>query len=436
MPFQKIPQSDLRYALISFDDDGRERTDDPQGGVFSRAVEAHVKATRPSHILLFSHGWKGDVPGAIEQYERWMGAMWRLGADREAMGPAFNPLLIGLHWPSLPWGDESLATLAPSFTTGGDGAVAPLLAAEISHFGCGPRAREALEVIFRAFESDPAARVLPDEVVAAYARLAEAIGFSAGGGADAPPDQEGAPLDPQAAVRAERVASAGEAFGLAGTFRNGILAGLRQTSFWTMKHRARTIGEQGMHPFVSRLQEISPAPVHLMGHSFGCIVVSSILGGPGGASALRRPVSSAFLVQGALSHWSYAEKIPDADKPGYYRRVLTRGAVTGPIVTTQSVKDTAVGQAYPAAVGLVNEFDFGAAATVPKFGGIGTWGIQGTTIAEQQPMRGADAEYGFRPGRIYNLESSKFIPDHSGIDGPEVAHTLWQSLLASQVVER
>ena len=119
-------------------------------------------------------------------------------------------------------------------------------------------------------------------MIAAYQQLGAAIGFSAGGDADAPPDEEGVPLDPQAAVRAERLASAGESFGLGSSLRNGVLAGLRQASFWLMKRRARTVGEQGMHQFISQLQAKSNARVHLMGHSFGCVVVSSILGGPGG----------------------------------------------------------------------------------------------------------------------------------------------------------
>jgi hypothetical protein len=432
MPFQTVPQLDLRYALITFDKDGKERTDDPQGGVFSRAIEEHVKTTQPTHILLFSHGWKGDVPGAIDQYNRWMGAMWKLTADKSSVGEPFKPLFIGLHWPSLPWGDESIAALAPSFSTGGPAAIDPILAAAVEHFGGGAQVEQALEVIFRAFEADPAARILPEDVVAAYHDLADAIGFKGGESADAPPDHEGAELDPQAAVRAERMASAGEAFGLASTFRNGILAGLRQTSVWLMKHRARTIGEQGMHPFVSRLQQLSNADVHLMGHSFGCIVVSSILGGPGGTGRLTRPVNSAFLVQGAMSLWSFADKVPDTDKPGYFRHVVGKGAVSGPIVTTQSAKDSAVGTAFPAAMGLVNEVDFAPTAKLPKFGGIGTWGIQGTTLAEKKPMGSPTTVYEFKPGRIYNLEGTQFIPDHSGIDGPEVAHTLWQTLRAAE----
>ena len=41
-------------------------------------------------------------------------------------------------------------------------------------------------------------------------------------------------------------------------------------------------------------------------------------------------------------------------------------------------------------------------------------------------------DYQFKPGRIYNLNGSPFIPDHSGIDGPQVAHTLWQAVGAAR----
>jgi hypothetical protein len=430
MPFQKIKDLGIEYALINFDDRGRERTDDPEGGVFSRTLLEKARQEKPSHVFLFSHGWKGDMPSAVEQYSRWIGAMWKLEADRTAMGPEFRPMFIGLHWPSLPWGEESFGAGAASFGTADAPAINTLLEAAVRHFGGSDEVRRPLEVIFRAFESDPAARVLPDEVVAAYGRLAAAIGFAAGEGGDAPPDRDGAPLDPQAAIRAERMASAGEAFGIFGTIKNGVLAGLRQTSFWLMKHRARTVGEQGMHTFVSDLQRACDANVHLMGHSFGCIVVSSILGGPGGNGTLTRPVNSAVLVQGAMSLWSYAEDIPDSDQPGYFRRLIGKPAVSGPIVATQSVNDRAVGFAFPAAVGLVNEVDF--AASLPKFGGIGTWGIQGTTLAESKDMLDERGDYQFKPGRIYNLNGSRFIPDHSGIDGPQVAHTLWQAVGAAR----
>jgi len=421
MPTRTIPELSLQYSLILFDAQGLERTDDPEGGVHSNTVLQRVEATAPTHIFLFSHGWKGDVPSAIDQYDRWIGAMWRLEQDRKAMGAGFKPLFIGLHWPSLPWGEE--ATSGVTFGTGGS-SVAELVDRAVAHFGGGDGVRQPIETIFHAFADDPAAKTLSPEVLDAYEDLAAAIGFSGGGGANAAPDQEGVALDPQKAVAVQKAQS----FGIGSSLTNGILAGLRQASFWTMKHRARTVGEQGMHAFVARLQQSCDAQIHLMGHSFGCIVVSSILGGPGGTTPLPRLVESAVLVQGALSLWSFADNIPDLGKAGYFNRVP--GTVSGPIVTTQSTNDAAVGLAYPAAVGLVGEVEFGVGATLPKYGGVGTWGAQGTTKAEARPMLPQGPAYGFERGRIYNLDSSPFIAGHSAIDGPEVAHALWQAALA------
>ena len=98
MSFQKIPQLGIEYALIHFDDRGRERTDDPEGGVFSRALLEKARSEKPSHVFLFSHGWKGDIPSAIDQYNRWIGAMWKLEADRQALG---RRLSSAVHRPAL-----------------------------------------------------------------------------------------------------------------------------------------------------------------------------------------------------------------------------------------------------------------------------------------------------------------------------------------------
>jgi len=441
MPYQKIDGLDLTYALISFDEDGRERTDDPQGGQFSKALVEKARQDRPTDIFLFSHGWKGDMTAAIDQYNRWIGAMWRLTADRAAMGADFKPLFIGLHWPSLPFGMESQSN-GTSFAAGG----APVVdidtqvASALPQFGDKPGVREALTVIFTAQREHPGAFTAPPEVVAAYQDLAKAIGFSAGGGAGASPDTEGAPLNPQKAIQANRTSASFGTSGGGGAL-GGLLGGLRQLSFWTMKKRARTVGEQGMHQFVGALQQACTARIHLMGHSFGCIVVSSILGGPNAAAKLPRPVDSAALVQGALSLWSYADHIKDSTDPGYFKPVLTNGCISGPIVTTQSTNDLAVKIYYPAAVFLVHESAFGAADAVefPLYGGVGVFGIQGTAISQAVPMGDEKTAYDFKPGAIYNLESSSYIKKmdgasgaHNDIDGPQVAHALWQAAMPAK----
>ena len=67
MPYKKIPNTDVAYALIAFDNEGRERTDDPDGlgGLMSRRIQQDAAANPPTHVFLFSvagvawHGRKG-----------------------------------------------------------------------------------------------------------------------------------------------------------------------------------------------------------------------------------------------------------------------------------------------------------------------------------------------------------------------------------------
>jgi hypothetical protein len=166
-------------------------------------------------------------------------------------------------------------------------------------------------------------------------------------------------------------------------------------------------------------------------------VMSSILGGPGGTAKLPRPVHSVALVQGAVSLWSWGERIHDTNTPGYFYNILRNKNVAGPIITTQSRHDLAVGTYYPAAVGLVGEAAFGN--ELPRYGAVGTFGIQGTPV---QPIAMLDEQgvYNFRSGVIYNIECSDFIKKiegasgaHSDIDGPQVAHALWQAAQAVPV---
>lgn len=182
-----------------------------------------------------------------------------------------------------------------------------------------------------------------------------------------------------------------------------------------------------MHAFCTKLQQECPGTrVHLIGHSFGCIVVSSILGGPGGTTRLPRAVESLFLIQGAVSLWAFADYIDAVRKPGYFNAMIRGPAVRGPIVTTRSKRDGAVGKLYPLAVGIVGQVSYDE--QLPIFGGIGTWGAQGLKEAEDVVMRRASERYAFRPGGIYNLEGTEYIGGHSLIDSPEVAHAIWEAV--------
>src|SRR3546814_12272074 len=77
-------------------------------------------------------------------------------------------------------------------------------------------------------------------------------------------------------------------------------------------------------------------------------------------------------------------------------------------------------------------------AELPKYGGVGSFGLQGLgTQAHDLQMIGSGLEYGFAPGRVYNLEASRVICNgdgasgaHSDIAHPEVAHAAWQRIAA------
>ena len=51
MPFQPIPGTDVTYAQIYFDYKGVERTDDPEGGVFNKALLKKVADEKPTDVF-------------------------------------------------------------------------------------------------------------------------------------------------------------------------------------------------------------------------------------------------------------------------------------------------------------------------------------------------------------------------------------------------
>lgn len=147
-----------------------------------------------------------------------------------------------------------------------------------------------------------------------------------------------------------------------------------------------------------------------------------------------------FLVQGAMSLWSFADKIPYKPfGPGFYRAVRAQPpAVRGAVVTTRSKNDKAVGVWYPLGARLGGNHALGE-EELPEWGGIGRHGIQGTESAEDLPI--ADDvrhQYGFVRGGIYNTDGTSVITGgdrlsgaHSEFVNDAVAHLFWQAVLTS-----
>lgn len=449
MPIRSVPGFNLEYFLVVFDQNGRERRE-PDNSLLSEEVFQRVKNSTPSitDVFFMSHGWKGDVPAAIEQYDAWVKTMAELTQDLDAARkrrPGFAPLAIGLHWPSLPWGDETISTGGGALLSAADQTpIEVQVEAYAARIADSDKARIALQSILRAARDNPGATTLSPELRDAYAILFSESGLGSGDASGRPgSDQEG--FDPDRII-ADVYASATQTdpstkkpmvLGIGESLQNAILMPLRQLSFWKMKDRARRFGESGAHALLMRLQQASTtARFHLMGHSFGCIVVSAAVAGDAEAPQLPRPVDSLFLVQGAVSLWSYADDIPyAAGTAGYFNRIRKDRLVRGPIVTTRSEHDTAVGHIYPIGAGLKQQLVLGS--QYPAYGGIGAFGIQGLReTAEDLLILPIATTYQFRGGRVYNLDASDIIKNGSGLSGAhsdishaEVAHAFWQAAL-------
>jgi hypothetical protein len=469
---ERVKDTDLVYYLVAYDKNGRERGDDPDG-VMSDRIATAIRDEQVTDVFLISHGWKGDIPAARDQYGRWIKAMAECEGDRREIRqrrPDFKSLIVGFHWPSLPQGDEELGAGAQSFAvpgaaatapgggSAGDVATAPLAPAVetlvdlyADRIADTPTARAAIRtIVTHAMAAGPSVDALPSDVADAYRILNDEAGMG-GDGPAGHPGEDREPFDPNRAYRNARAsasklprgapgAAASPAFGGGGA--SALLSPLRQLSFWKMKDRGRTIGESAGFTLVKNMMAAAPAGrkvrFHLMGHSFGCIVVSGMIHGPNGTGTLPQPVSSLTLVQGATSLWGFCATIPETGKPGYFRRIIEQKKIEGPIVTTQSKRDTAVGRLYPIAAGIALQVDF-PAGQFPKYGGLGSWGIQGPGLTLHDLAIGdATHAYSFEPTHIYNLECTGVIKDgtgasgaHSDIAKPEVAHALWEAVKAS-----
>jgi hypothetical protein len=106
--FEKIPNTDLEYGLISCNADGIERPEET--GIMTQRLINKAKTDKVSNVFFFCHGWKGDETTAREQYESWIKAFATSEDAKLAPQkfPDYKPMYIGLHWPSLPFGDEEL----------------------------------------------------------------------------------------------------------------------------------------------------------------------------------------------------------------------------------------------------------------------------------------------------------------------------------------
>ncbi|HKS04501.1 MAG TPA: alpha/beta hydrolase [Chthoniobacterales bacterium] len=227
-----------------------------------------------------------------------------------------------------------------------------------------------------------------------------------------------------------KTSSSGGAAGLGDIF-SGIKAGairfLNYLAYYEMKQRAGTVGQNGVGPMLDRLAN-NVQRIHLVGHSFGCRVVTAAA-----AASTTDKLQSMTLLQAAFSHNSFSKSMN-----GFFRSVVDNKRIKGPIVVTYTPNDRAVGIAYPAASRLAGTVASAFGDAKDKFGGLGRNGAQkmesGEVVQDVNQLLAVGGSYGWRSGHFHNLESSKYIINPSGGDahmfvtGKEVAWTISRAM--------
>ena len=444
--------SGLPFWEITFDEQG-----DPDGTANPAAIK-EIAEGKLTDVVLFSHGWNNNHAVATSLYEGWFAQL------APQLVHAKAPVavgLVGIYWPSQRWSDEPIPDFIPAPSAAATAGAASLgssstydnsssldpaeLTALQSAF---PKAKDSLARMAVLLDGEPS-----DAALAEFQQLLSTLVTTSGGdGEDG--GTSGRPRmledDPQtlfgrfsaALVDSGAVFTEEGGDGAAGLgdklkgIWNGAKEALRQTTYFEMKNRAGIVGSKGLGPFIMQLHAAAPGVrVHLVGHSFGARVVSYALAG---VPDDPRPIKSITLLQGAFSHFAFADPLPfDASRKGGLAGKQSR--IDGPMTVVFSSHDDAVGRFYPLASITSGDDSAGLGDHLYRWGGMGHDGAQGVgaLLDPIQPAH-ASTSYRLKDGHVLNVDASEVVCQgtspsgaHSDIVHPEIT---WLTLQAAKII--
>jgi hypothetical protein len=395
-------------------------------------------------LIVISHGWDNTIEDALHMYHEFLDCVQPLLAGLPALtGRQFA--VLGVHWPSVMFAD---AELVGGAAAGLDSPVTnDVLTSEL----------DRLKGVFDAPDADDKlsqAQALVPKLVnhesaqKDFATLLKGLlapaeqtdtdaanAFQAIDGVDLfqrlslPPP---AP-DSSGPASAGPPPQAGHAAGLRSLF-GGIKAAalnlLNLTTYYQMKNRAGVVGQGALNALLRRVRAAQPAVrLHLVGHSFGCRLLSAATAGADAASSLK--VDSLTLLQGAFSHYGFANHYDESGQPGFFRRVLSDHLVTGPLLITHTRNDSAVGTMYPLASRVAGQVAQAIGDASSLYGGLGSNGAQKTPEATDGQLEDVGFAYAFKPDGVYNLLADKYIHSHSNVRTPQTAYAFLNAVAAT-----
>ncbi len=335
-----------------------------------RLAKAAESAT---DCFLFCHGWLYDETETRQESARFFALLDGVLAPlRERV----VPLRVALHWPSKPFEE------APPANDPGSAGLWPQLECRLSRAA-------------RRREMDSTLAILRDLCAAEI---------------PSSPEEE-AELDALARQLARPGRHRGEL----------PISPLDALSVWVMKRRAGAVGQRFGREWVAPLwRSLSWAPrLHLIGHSFGAKLVTSMaLGG-------ARP-ASLILLLAAFSAFAFAPRVPGFDRPGFYYPVLAEQRVDGPIVVLRSDHDAALRTLYRSITGGGEVDRANAGLTSPRGGRRGRAAIVAASALGAVGARGVGApqldllevqRIGVPQYPIVNVDGSRVVTAHAPLLG-------------------
>ena len=410
-----------------------------------------VKANKTTDLFIVAHGWNNDEKEAHALYQELFTNVKAQEKNVGVKGCIFA--VAGIIWPSKKFDAAEDSPNAASLGKGTE-----RLAAQVdtlaAFLAAGPGAaahKKALahaKTLIPKLEKDAAARREFAEIV--LARLPKTVGEEGGWyinekvGNDmiaddtflkqlgTPPAKVAQGGGGGATSMSHKPRTSGDSFqgsaGL-GDFFHGIAAGasnlLNYVTYYQMKDRAGVVGRAGVNQAIQRLRAEAPGVrIHLVGHSFGCRVVTAAATGP--TPAPRGFVNSMTLLQAAFSHYSFSQKFDDSNAPGFYRNLITEGRVSGPILITHTHADKAVGLAYAIASRAIRQIASAIGDKNDPFGGLGSNGAQKTAEAREMPLPKAGTPFAkpLTKGSMTNLLADGLISSHSDVRNPNAAYAV------------
>jgi hypothetical protein len=431
------------YFKLFFDAQGypQDRNAADQAAV----IDALLNSPKPvTDLWLFSYGWNNDLVHGTSTYDTWVARMREVQQDK-VQDPTYNPLFIGLYWPSKAWADYSMkltanlsATTGAETTTGGGEGEFEMYSELIAQPTATP-APDAQEV--QRFVNDFRPVMDPEGIYGPdYERDFHRL-YTLMSQSQPPSDQEMTEfvkilkkydtpdphLDP---LERENVGNApidvvvkqlkDEGAAPAPQYEGFVVDKLQQLfsvfTFWKMKARAAVVGENGVYRFLLNVKKAlskhkRQVRIHLLGHSFGAKLVTAAVYPAASAKNIELPfVNTLVLLLGAFSQFSFSSNIPvSTGASGRYAAIIQCRVVANPLVAIYSCYDTAnkflypLGMSFKAFTPLEQRYEIGGDEETEElysisknpFGALGVNGAQGLNEASYRAidMQARDAPY-------------------------------------------